>query len=796
MNKFYTIATLLAAGVLTSTAAVISPDQALNRAIAGSNSQSRVSAAADYKLAFEKTDKATNAPEIYVFAAEDGEPGFIVAAANDEYPRALLGYSAENIFDPNNIPPQAQWWLDVMAQKVASPSTPTIGQRMSVKGKASTAKTDIPPMVSTVWNQSTPFNNMCPTVNGERSVTGCVATAMAQIMDLWHWPANGTGGSVTLSGMTVNFNESTYDWANMIDNYNYSYTTKQANAVAKLMLDCGFASQMSYSPDGSGANDFIAGQGMLKHFSYDKHLQYILRDWYTDQDWANVIYDELYAGRPIMLCGNDGTVGHAFVCDGYQASTDLFHINWGWGGYCDGFFIITELDPEGSGIGGGSGNAGYNRGNSALIGIEPPVDGHSYIPTMAVGKTFATDRPSYSRASDAYMNFVGEFYSYSLTDLDIYIGIKLVPADGGNAFYHFVDNLEIQSGYGIESFPVALSDIPNGKYRVYPVCSTANDYSKGIWYPIHTNNNTKGYVDIDANASTVTVSGDVPEAAYAIQVKSTSPEGHWYPGVNYDVTLDVIANVSTTKDNVYLLLYKGTEICAISDRTVTLATPESNKIYSFTWDLDIPASLPLGKYSLGLAYSDGQYVYLLDGANTTVTVEEDPTNGVANVESIYFVGSPSRGTSPNHPAEIDFTGQININLECTTGPWSERVAGVFYNNSTGDPAGQTTIVPMQLQTGEKSTATVKVDATYSQDMKAGVIYQCIPYADGRGEINSAKRFYVRFTGDLSGVDDINADNDDNAPVEYYNLQGMRIDNPTPGQMLIRRCGNKTSKIIY
>lgn len=796
MNKFFSAVTLLAAGVLTSTAAVISPDQALNRALAGSNSQSRVSAATDYQLAFEQIDKATNTPGIYVFAAEDGKPGFIVAAANDDYPYSLLGYSDENIFDPNNIPPQAQWWLDVMAQKVASPSTPSTGQRLSVKGKASTTKTDIPPMVSAVWDQSEPFNNMCPTVNGERSVTGCVATAMAQIMDLWQWPEKGAGGSVTLSGMTVNFNESTYDWANMIDNYYRSYTTAQANAVAKLMLDCGFASQMSYSPNGSGASDFIAGQGMLKHFNYDKHLQYVLREWYTDQEWANVIYDELNDGCPIMLCGNDGQVGHAFVCDGYQANSDLFHINWGWGGYYNGYFVITELDPEGTGIGGGSGDAGYNRGNSALIGIQPPVDGHSYIPTMAVGKTFATDLTSYSRASDGYMNFMGEFYSYSLTELDIYIGIKLVPADGGNAIYRSAGNLTIESGYGIASFPIELSSIPNGKYRVYPVCTTASDYSKGIWYAIHTNNTTKGYVDIDANASTVTVSGDAPEAAYAIQVNSTSPEGHWYPGVTYDATIDVMANVSTTKDNVYLLIYKGSDIYAVSDNTVTLATPEANKIYPFTWDLSIPASLPLGKYSLGLAYTEGDYIYLLDGATTTISVTEDPTNGVANVESIIFVGSPSRGTSPNHPAEIDFAGQIQINVTCTTGPWSERVAGVFYNNTTGNQTGQTTIVPLQLQADEKGTATVKVDAAYSQGMTAGVIYRCVPYAAERGEIQSAKSFYVRFTGDLSGVDDIAIDNNDNAPVQYYNLQGMRIDNPQPGQTLIRRCGNTTSKIIY
>lgn len=796
MNKFFTIATLLAAGVLTSTAAVISPDKALNRAIAGSNYQSRVSAATDYKLAFEQIDKATNTPGIYVFAAEDGEPGFIVAAANDEYPHALLGYSTENIFDPNNIPPQAQWWLDVMAQKVASPSTPAAGQRLSVKDKASTTKTDIPPMVSTVWNQSTPFNNMCPTVGGERSVTGCVATAMAQIMDLWQWPANGTGGSVTLSGMTVNFNESTYDWNNMIDNYNGSYTTNQANAVAKLMLDCGFASQMSYSPGGSGASDFIAGQGMLKHFNYDKHLQYISREWYTDQDWANVIYDELYDGRPIMLCGNDGQVGHAFVCDGYQANSDLFHINWGWGGYYNGYFIITELDPEGSGIGGGSGDAGYNRGNSALIGIEPPVDGHSNIPTMAVGKTFATDLPSYSRASDNYMTFVGDYLSYSLTDLDIYIGIKLVPADGGNAVYRLAGNLEIPSGYGIEAFPIELNSIPNGKYRIYPVCTTASDYSKGIWYAMHTTNNTKGYVDIDANESTVTVTGDAPEATYAIQVNSTSPEGHWYPGVNYDVTLDVMADVATTKDNVYLLLYKGTEICAISNRTVTIATPVPNEVYSFTWDLNLPASLPLGKYSLGLAYAEGNYVYLLDGATTSVTVSEDPTNGVANVESILFVDSPSRGTSPNHPAEIDFNGPIQINVACTIGPWSEKVGGVFYDNSTDEMAGVTTFVPMQLQTNEKGTATVYVDATLSQGMKAGVIYRCMPYAAGRDEIQSSKKYYVRFTGNLSNGVDITYDNHDNAPAQYYNLQGMRITNPQPGQTLIRRQGSSVAKIVY
>lgn len=791
MNKIFTLFTTLALGATAASAAVISPDQALDRALNSGGSQAHAAAAVELQLVQTTIDPATGEAAVYVFAAADDQPGFIVAAANDAYPHALLGYSDESIFDASNVSPDFQWWLTTMGKAVAKAETV---QPKSLSIRKAAVKEDISPIVKTKWNQSKPYNNLCPVVNGQRSVTGCVATAMAQLMNVWAWPKQAQGGTVTLQGVTVNFNESVYDWENMKNVYS-TYTQAQADAVAKLMLDCGFACNMNYSPSGSGASDFIAAQGMVKYFNYDKHLQYIQRDWFSDSEWADVIYNELQEGRPVMICGNDGTVGHAFVCSGFQmqSGTELFHINWGWGGYCDGYFIITDLDPDGSGIGGGSGDAGYNRGNTAIIGIQDPVEGHELIPTMYCGDVFAADRTKYNRSSSEAVGFPSTIYSVSMGNLSIVVGLKLVAADGTTKYIDAV-HYDLATGYGFVGFSVAANRFPVGSYDVYPVCSTEKDYAKGIWYPVYTLNGTLGYSHFDVTENTITVTGDQPTPEFITQIYEVSPEGTWYRGTTYDVTLLMKSNVEFAGD-VAMIFYKGNSLYSMSDLK-TISLPDPTEVYTNNWTITIPADIDLGRYTLALATQDGNTVYPIEGSGISIDVVEDPSKGVANVTNVLFVGSSSRGTVVSRPATIDFNGEIKVGLTCTVGTWNETLSAVLLDVNSGAQLGQTTSVPVVINEGESTSQVLYVNSDLSESLRAGTTYQFVPIAVDRGTIPMNNKYYVKFTGVLGGVEMLNPDSDATAPVEYYNLQGIRISNPQPGQTVILRQGATTSKLRY
>ncbi len=790
MNKIFTLFTTLALGTACASAAVISPEQALDRVLQSSGSQVRAAAAVDLQLVQTTADPISGQAAVYVFAAAD-QPGFIIAAANDEYPHALLGYSDESTYDLDNISPEFQWWLDTQAKAVAK-ADGSLPQSLSVKKAAS--KEDISPIVKTKWNQSKPFYNMCPMVNGQRSVTGCVATAMAQLMNVWAWPKQAQGGSVTIQGVTVNFDESKYDWANMKDSYNGSYSTAEADAVAKLMLDCGFASKMSYSPSGSGTSDLYAAQGMLKYFNYDKHLQYVQRNWYSDQEWADLIYSELQEGRPVMICGNDGTVGHAFVCSGFQMQqdTELFHINWGWGGYYDGYFLITDLDPEGTGIGGGSGDAGYNRDNSALIGIQDPVEGHNYIPTLYCDDAFTTDRTKYTRNGSTAVIFPTTIYSVSPADLDLVVALKLVKADGSTSYIPTFQG-ELKSLYGFAGMGAYATTFPVGSYDVYPVAALTSEYTQGVWYPVYTLNNTLGYCHLDVTDDAIIVTGDQPTPQISTYITDVTPEGTWYPGVTYDVTMQLQSNVEFS-GNVALILYKSSTLYAASGINA-LSLPDPDKTYSATWTLEIPSDIDLGRYTMALATVQDNTYNIIDGSGQSIEITEDPSKGIASVTNVLFVGSSSRGTAASRPATIDFSGEIKVGVECTAGTWNEILAAVLLDLNSGETMGETTQVPLTLNEGDTSSQSLYVNSDESEELQAGTTYQFVPVAVGRGTISAGtSKYYVKFTGELGGVELLNPDRDASAPVEYYNLQGIRVAEPQPGQMVIRRQGSTSAKV--
>ncbi|MDE5551627.1 MAG: C10 family peptidase, partial [Muribaculaceae bacterium] len=298
------------------------------------------------------------------------EGGFVIVSADTRL-NEVLGYSDEGAFDIERISPDMQWWLDSYCDEIASalpylteaPLSGTVTHRAS--------RNPITPMLKTKRNQEAPYNNTCP-MDGRynrRSVTGCVATAMAQIMKFHEWPKQpkGSNGGIVFTGTT-------YDWGNMLDVYEQGkYNVTEATAVATLMRQCGAAVDMQYSYAGSGAYDNRAQYALFTYFDYSQDIKMVYRDYTMQKEWNNIVYSELAAGRPLYYSGSSVNGGHAFVCDGYSAN-EYFHFNWGWGGYQDGYFLLSALNPETGGA--GSYEGGYNSHQIIFTGIRP-ADGEA-----------------------------------------------------------------------------------------------------------------------------------------------------------------------------------------------------------------------------------------------------------------------------------------------------------------------------------------------------------------------------------------------------------------------------------
>ena len=316
----------------------------------------------------------------YVFANGE-DKGFTIVSGDDRMPE-VVGYSAQGTYDPDHLPANYVGFMKAYQETVeallkgdAQVSGGLAEVRQWRAERASSAA--VAPLLGGIkWNQMAPYNNMCPLYEGtNRSVTGCVATAMAQVMMYYQYPKElkTTIKAYTAKSYGIQIPEissgATYDWDNMLPDYSKSdYNSAQADAVAKLMYHCGAAVKMNYGPS-SGAN--VTPIILATYFGYDADLmQDLTRTVFTLQQWMTLIDNELKAKRPILYSGQASDGGHEFVCDGSDGN-GLYHINWGWGGYQDGYFDLTILQPTKGGAGSGSAVDGYNRDCSMIIGIAP-----------------------------------------------------------------------------------------------------------------------------------------------------------------------------------------------------------------------------------------------------------------------------------------------------------------------------------------------------------------------------------------------------------------------------------------
>ena len=334
----------------------------------------------------------------YTFVAPDG--GFALVSA-DDCVRPILGYSPTGRFNVKDMPEHIASWLADYEREIAywqnhqDGPNPTLAAEWNmlssgvVPAPLTTAMTDT---LTTKWNQAPYYNIMCPIDERHWSghpYAGCVATAMSQIMKYWDYPVTGFldngydhpyRDDTTYGWIYADFDNTTYQWASMPDTLDWQTTGAEDTAVGTLMFHCGVAINMGYGISGSGAStgnygDFYsksAENALITNFKYSPALHSIYRCDFSADDWNSRLRAEIDGGRPILYSGNDVGMGHAFVFDGYN-DDGYFHVNWGWGAYCDGYYPVGGLNPAPGGAGGNS-TSSYNNNNVAIIGIQPNLN--------------------------------------------------------------------------------------------------------------------------------------------------------------------------------------------------------------------------------------------------------------------------------------------------------------------------------------------------------------------------------------------------------------------------------------
>ena len=539
--------------------------------------------------------------------------GFVIVSGSDLTPD-IIGYTDEGAFDAQNIPDNMKAWLQEYANQIAwvEKNGEQVTESKVRKAPAtSTVKSAIAPLIQTRWMQTAPYNGMVPS----GCVTGCVATAMAQVLyycnqkegfplgTTTNIPAytDGNGHDISMCGQIDYF-----DWANMQLVYTDSEEDEKKTAVAQLMQYCGAAVGMKYGTS-SSSNLMLIAEALNKYFGYDQHATNVRRHQYTAIEWENMLYDEVAAGRPVLYSASSSGGGHAFICDGYSVD-GYFHINWGWGGTGDGFYLLSVLNPNSTGVGAGSSRDGYTVDQDAVIGIQKPtgykandanvcVTSLDYLGTATVSNTesnFKCDikislRPlnTYSHEYDMNMGIYDEsdnliFTHSSYYDKNVALGVGLYRKDW------------------MTDYKFNLTILESGRtYKIKPVYRLS-----GTTEWIAFENSDKYYIQAVAGESTTTFSIVKPTVNLAVSGIESSNEcvidematinatitnnGSDYNGVLYLTLSDVTDPIAAYGLNLeagekivvpFSFLLKSTNGYKASVKTMKITTDE-NELWS------------------------------------------------------------------------------------------------------------------------------------------------------------------------------------------------------------------------
>lgn len=800
-RKFCLIAScfLIAAGL---SAAPITPDEALARASKAGPKKARSLVDNSLKLV-KSTYAGDGVASAYIFTPASGE-GYTVLSADDRaFP--VLGYSTTGSFDASNIPPQMEWWINNLAKQAMASN----GNVTSTKPNSPAEWTEVPILCKTTWNQDAPYNLQAPTIGTTQAPTGCVATSFAQLMKYFNYPEKGKGNIryTDSSGIvrSMFFNRENFLWDLMLDSYpKNGYTDEQANAVAYLMKACGYAVEMGYGASSSGAVSNKLANAAIKYFNYDKNAYYTEREFYNADQWATLVYNNIKNVGPVIYDGRSIDGGHSFICDGYDGN-GYFHFNWGWGGSSDGYYVLDSLNPESQGIGGAEGGFNYSQG--ATFGLQPPTENAAinYARMRVYGNvkaflsgntlTFTTVDGSTLGWGNGSFRTINVTPGVIITNLSTGAVVDNVAGTLGNMSTISLDNSRY---YPSASEVVTLPELADGTYKV-TAATKDNEYDDSPWLPMLYDWGCSNYclLNVANGVKTVTSVG-----RKNITVESGILDSPLYLGRNARLVCKFKNETTEPLTLCYSpVLYRDGKMQYQGDMMLVSVGAgdeiEKTALVAF-YQVTSATSTGYGTYELKLMNradnsiigSFGEYEMSSVGSTTALTLndffvenadQQDVTSGSRTFKNTYMVADAS-----------DFDVYFKYTVKTGYFDTSVRIIAARYNAGSGsyEPFDDNLYYSQPfLGQGDSREINLPLDFT-GHDL--GSVYRLSASWLYQGRNTTLGSLYVAFKN--SGIDGVELDDADNA--EYYNLQGMRLENPQPGQVVIRKTSSGTEKIIF
>lgn len=687
--------------------------------------------------------------------------GFVIVAADDRAAAEVLGYSDEGTFSADNMPEAMRWWLGEYERELEHAAGSDATNSRDKLRRALPVYDAIAPLTKSKWDQNSPYNSLCPTYYGVKCPTGCAATALAQIMYYHKWPQTGKGyhayawyvNGQKAGSLSADFSQSTYDWESMTDTYNSTSTQASKNAVARLMYDVGVASDMQYGPSSSGASSIISLVALEKYFSYDPSVNMLSRDYYGIEEWNEMLYNSLASGYPIFYTGlTTKNEGHAFVIDGYK--NGYFHLNWGWGGVSNGYFLTTALDPYEQGTGGAA--SGFNYGQEAALNIRPAETGSTYEPLMYCTGRFAVSPAN--TASWATVTFSGGFYNYTSTTCNMTLGIMVEDANGNSTFleaYNTTVNYSPATGYNAMNVPMSNFPQAEGTYKVYPAY---RDNATGTWYKMLTKITQRQYIvaktEQDGSIKFSYPTESEPEiTTTAINATSTP-----YAGQQFTVEATLSNSGKEYVGNIQLAIAPQGSLQITDKSEITLIDVPQGESVNLEFTMTAPNAT--GNYDLLVITEYGTPL----GDSQTISVTETPSGQPKLTMAAPIAMADADNASAD---DITFTASIG----CTNGFYGGKLYAYLFpqNNSHG-----TTYFISNIYIGKDEKKTVTFNGSLP-NAKAGDKFKVqvfslnglTPLTIGPDSNNSL----TITIGSTSGVETAHTDVDTMHDIAIFNLAG-------------------------
>lgn len=518
-----------------------------------------------------KQQSTTSSRGYYVFP-HDGNCGYTIVSGDDRMPE-IVGYSTTDTYSEENMPDGMKHLMqayEAMATALANGDVKAercLAEKEALAADSTYQQPRVAPLLADVaWGQTEPYNNLCPMYDGQRrTLNGCVPTAMAQLMMYYQYPQTLKSDipayqteSYQLNMPSVSAGER-YDWDNMLPQYSGSaYTAEQANAVAKLMYHCGLSADADYGPSSTGA--LCTPNVLVKYWGYDPDvIMFLDRENFSLREWTAILDAELQASRPVFYIGFSTTSGgHAFLCDGADGD-GLYHINWGWSGWSNGYFDITVLNSDYSGAESATAPAdGYNYNCGMIVGIMPD-NGVADAP-LIVTPLLTADKNDWvgcdlltTERADANGSFrlsiAAEFGNYKKTAFDGYAGVGLKDESGIylplSTSKIYLEGMMEDGSYYSEPLIFEIDySFPKGRTRIYQIYSTDGN----TWQQC--GNSDKLFYEFDATDTTLSMVEDTLAASLASVDEFV--EG-------YDASFNLTTSTTACREQMVMLYVYGSQ---------------------------------------------------------------------------------------------------------------------------------------------------------------------------------------------------------------------------------------------